>query len=83
VLRARIEAEQPRLARAFYAESVPVPASWPPARVAYLQLSPAYDADAAEAAALGWPVRSLPGQHLDLATRPDEVAAEILALSRL
>ena len=80
-LRARIEAEQPRLARAFYAEAVPVPASWPPARVGYLQLSPAYDADAAEAAARGWPVRSLPGRHLDLATRPAEVAAEILALA--
>jgi hypothetical protein len=79
-LRAAIEAEQPRLARAFYAETVPVPASWPPSQVAYLQLSPAYDGDAAEAAARGWPVRSLPGRHLDLATRPAEVAAAILAL---
>ena len=56
-------------------------ASWPPARVGYLQLSPAYDGDAAEAAARGWPVRSLAGQHLDLATRPTEVAAEIVALA--
>ena len=80
-LRAGIEAEQPRLARAFYDESVPVPGSWPPARVAYLQLSPAYDADAAEAAARGWPVRSLPGHHLDLVTRPAEVAAEMMALA--
>ena len=52
-------------------------------RVAYLHLSPAYDADAAEAAARGWPVRSIPGQHLDLATRPDMVAGEILALAGL
>jgi len=80
-LRGRIEAEQPRLARAFYAEAVPVPASWPPGRVGYLQLSPAYDADAAEAAARGWPVRSLPGRHLDLVTRPAEVAGEILTLA--
>jgi hypothetical protein len=80
-LRARIEAEQPRLARALYDEAVPVPASWPPARVGYLQLSPAYAAEAAEAAARGWPVRVLPGGHLDLATRPEEVAAEILALA--
>jgi hypothetical protein len=82
-VRARIEAEQPRLPRAFYDESVPVPASWPPRRVAYLQLSPAYDADAAEAAARGWPVRSIPGHHLDLAPRPDLVATEILTLTRL
>ena len=80
-LRSAIEAEAPRLTRAFYAEPVPVPASWPPARVGYLQLSPAYDDDAAEAAARGWPVRTLAGQHLDLATRPTEVAAEIVALA--
>ena len=81
-LRAAIAAQAPRLRRDFYAEAVPVPPSWPPARVGYLQLSPAYDADAAEAAARGWPVRTRPGQHLDLATRPAEVAAEILALAR-
>ncbi|MFL6128151.1 MAG: hypothetical protein ACJ73E_03695 [Mycobacteriales bacterium] len=80
-LRAAIAAEAPRLPRAFYAEPVPVPASWPPARVAYLQLSPAYDADAAEAAARGWPVRTLPGRHLDLVSRPAEVAAAITALA--
>jgi hypothetical protein len=28
-------------------------------------------------------VRSIPGQHLDLAARPDLVAAEILTLARL
>lgn len=80
-LRAAIEAEAPRLSRAFHAESVPVPVSWPPGRVGYLQLSPAYDADAAEAAARGWAVRTLPGKHLDLATRPAEVAAGIRALA--
>lgn len=80
-LRAGIEAEQPRLARAFYAEAVPVPASWPPARVGYLQLSPAYDAEAAQAVDRGWPVRRRPGGHLDLATRPAEVAADLLILT--
>ena len=80
-LRAAIEAEASRLPRAFYAEPVPVPASWPPGRVGYLQLSPAYDDDAAQAAVRGWPVRTRAGGHLDLATRPAEVAAEILALA--
>lgn len=82
-LRAAIEAEAPRLPRAFYAEAVPVPPSWPPPRVGYLQLSPAYDADAAEAARRGWPVRTLTGNHLDLATRPAEVTAELTALAGL
>ncbi|HEY6748591.1 MAG TPA: hypothetical protein VI357_23085 [Mycobacteriales bacterium] len=80
-LRARIEADQPRLPLAFWDERVPVPASWPPPRVGYLQLSPAYDAEAAGAADQGWPVRTLPGQHLDLATRPADVAAEIMILA--
>jgi hypothetical protein len=80
-LRARIEADQPRLPPAFWDERVPVPVSWPPPRVGYLQLSPAYEAEAAGAADGGWPVRMLPGEHLDLATRPAEVAAEILALA--
>jgi hypothetical protein len=80
-VRARIEAEQPRLPVAFYDQSVPVPPSWPPARVGYLQLSAGYDADAEGARNSGWAVRSLPGRHLDLATRPDEVAAELLGLA--
>lgn len=80
-LRARIEADQPRLPLAFWDERVPVPASWPPPRVGYLRLSPAYDAEAAAAAEQGWPVRSLPGLHLDLASRPAEVAAELVTLA--
>ena len=80
-LRHAIEADQRPLPVAFYDHSVPVPADWTPPRAGYLRLSPAYAEDAAEAAARGWPVRVLDGQHLDLATRPAEVAAGILALS--
>jgi hypothetical protein len=80
-LRARIEADQPRLARACYAEPVPVPPSWPPARVGYLRLSPAYTADAEQAAARGWPVETRPGTHLDLVTHPAEVVDAILTLA--
>lgn len=80
VLRTAIVAEAPRLRRDFYAEAVPVPADWAPPRVGYLQLSAAYDADAAEAARRGWPVRALLGTHLDMVSRPAEVSAEILAL---
>ncbi len=80
-LRARIAADQPRLPLAFWDERVPVPVSWPPPRVGYLQLSSAYDTEAAGATDAGWPVRTLPGEHLDLATRPADVAAEIIALA--
>jgi hypothetical protein len=79
-LRARIVADEPRLPAAFYDQRVPVPPSWPPPRAGYLRLSPAYESELAEARRLGWPARELAGGHLDLATRPAEVAAEILAL---
>jgi hypothetical protein len=80
-LRQRIEADQPRLPLAFWDERVPVPPSWPPPRVGYLQLSSGYETEAAGATAQGWPVRILAGEHLDLATRPAETATEIVALA--
>lgn len=80
-LRAEIEAEQLGLPLAFYDQAVPVPASWPPPRVGYLQLSPAYAPQAAEAAGHGWPARVRSGGHLDLATHPAEIAALILDLA--
>ena len=79
--RARILAGQPRLSVTFYDQQVPVPASWPPPRVAYLRLSGAYGPEAEEARRLAWPTRERDGAHLDNATRPAEVAAEIVALS--
>jgi hypothetical protein len=80
-LRARIMADQPRLPLAFYDRTVPVPPSWPPPRVGYLQFTAGYDPDAGDARAAGWTVRSRPGEHLDLATRPDRTAADILDLA--
>ena len=41
----------------------------------YVQLSPAYDADAAEAARRGWPVTGDgTGNHLDVAVAPERIA---------
>jgi hypothetical protein len=74
-LRAEVEAEGHRLPGDFYDVAVPVPDSWPEAGARYVQLSPAYDADAAEARARGWPVVGGPGGgHLDVATDPARVA---------
>lgn len=79
-LRRRIERDQARLPAAFHAEPVPVPAGWPQARAAYLQLSPAYDAELAEAAARGWPTAALPGRHLDVAATPGLVLGAVTGL---
>jgi hypothetical protein len=72
-----LEAEQPRLARSFYDLAVPVPGAWPDERVGYLRLSPAYDEHAREAAERGWLVEWRNGHHLELVTRPVDVAERI------
>ncbi|AYY13512.1 alpha/beta hydrolase [Actinobacteria bacterium YIM 96077] len=81
--RQAIEAEQVRLPANFYDEDVPVPDEWG-SDVHYVQLSPAYDEDAAMAAERGWTVTKLPGLHLDIVRRPGDVAAalERVAASR-
>lgn len=79
-LRAGIVRECPRLSTSFYDTALDVPENWSDRRVAYLQLSAAYDPEAAHAAERGWPVRRRAGGHLDTATRPDDVAAAIVDL---
>jgi hypothetical protein len=52
-----------------------VPDRWPEAGARYVQLSAAYDRDAAEAGARGWPVAGgNGGSHLDVATEPGRIA---------
>jgi hypothetical protein len=76
VLRAAIRAEGHELPADFYDVAAPVPDVWPEDGARYVQLSPAYDADAAEARARGWVVAGGPdGAHLDVATDPARVAA--------
>jgi hypothetical protein len=77
-LRAALAADEPRLPTDFYDYAVPVPTGWPPPTVAYVQLSPAYHDDAAEAQRRGWTVRRVAGAHLDLLARPDLVAEAVL-----
>ena len=80
VLRARISAEAPSLPADFYDVAVPVPAAWPDGDVRFVQLSPAYDAAAAEARARGWAVSGDgTGSHLDVARAPAAVAALVTA----
>lgn len=75
-LRAVVRAEGHELPADFYDVAVPVPAGWPEYGARYVQLSAAYDAAAAEARDRGWPVAGDGrGSHLDVATRPGQVAA--------
>ncbi len=73
-LRAEITAEAPSLPLDLYDEAVPVPDAWPDGDVTFVHLSPAYDADAEEAARRGWRVvGDGAGLHTDVATDPDGV----------
>jgi hypothetical protein len=67
----------PRLPLAMFQEIHPPAPMWPDAPGAYLQLSEAYEDEAAKARDLGWPVARQPGHHLTLLTEPGLVAASI------
>jgi pimeloyl-ACP methyl ester carboxylesterase len=79
-LRQRFAARCPRLPLAMFEETDPPAPGWPAAPGGYLQLSEAYDDDAARARDLGWPVRQQPSHHLALLTQPGQVAREIREL---
>ena len=75
-----ITAEQPRLPLAYFQELVPAPAGWDDHPCAYLLFSPAYQDQASRARQRGWPVRSLPGEHLHQIVDPYGVAHALLDL---
>lgn len=79
--RAVVSAELPELPLSYFEEPVPVPPRWAAVGGGFVLLSEAYDAAAAAAAARGWPVERQMGAHLDLVTRPAEVAAAILRVA--
>lgn len=81
-LRAAISRECPRLPITFYDTAIDVPKDWARPWAGYLQLSQAYESQAATAAERGWPVRRRTGRHLDTATRPEEIALDLLDLAR-
>ena len=73
-----IVAEAPEVPLAFLKEPRPTVAWTGPC--SYVKLSPAYDAAAAAARELGWPVVELDSHHLGAVTSPDEVAATLVPL---
>jgi len=73
--------EQPRLPLRYYMEYVPAPAGWDDRRCGYVIFSTAYEGDADRARALGWPVRTVRGEHLHQIVDPDGVTKAIVELA--
>lgn len=84
-LRAALEREMSRLPLSYFESAVPMPESWRRRASAYLLLSPdTYGQSAAEAEALGWPVRAIrDAHHLTIATDPIPVTESLLELESL
>lgn len=79
-MREVVERDQQRLPLSYFEESVSVPADWPARPGAYLAFGDTYAAERASAVAHGWPVTTLPGEHLHMLVDPDGVATAITDL---
>ncbi len=73
-LRSAVVADMPRLPLSYFEGAIPVPNGWTRTSCLYVLLSEAYGEEAAEATSRGWKVCELFGSHLDILTRPEEVA---------
>lgn len=76
-----VAAEEPRLPVSFYEEKLSVPAGWARRPCGYLRLSEGYEAEAAAAGELGWPVRRLSGEHLHMVVDAAGVAEALQSLA--
>jgi hypothetical protein len=73
-LRRAVVAEMPRLPLSYFEAVIPVPSGWTRTSCRYVLLSEAYREEAVEATSRGWQVCEDLGSHLDILTRPVEVA---------
>ncbi len=79
--RATVVADLPELPLSYFDGRVPMPSEWARIDAAYVLLSDPYRSDAAEAAARGWSVKEIPGAHLDIVTRPSDLADVLLEVT--
>jgi hypothetical protein len=79
--RAAMTAQEPRLPLDYYLEQVPAPASWSDRRCGYLRFSAGYESEAELARQRGWPVRTVPGEHLHQLVDPMGVSQVIRELA--
>jgi len=75
--RARVEDEQRRLPLTYFQETLPVPVGWADRPGAYLAFGDTYAVEREAARARGWPVTTLPGEHLHMLIAPEQVASAI------
>jgi hypothetical protein len=73
-LRSAVVADMPKLPLSYFEDVIPVPSGWARTRCRYVLLSEAYREEAAEATSRGWQVCEDLGTHLDILTRPVEIA---------
>jgi len=73
-LRSGVVAEMPKLPLSYFEVLIPVPNRWSRTSCRYVLLSEAYREEAAEATSRGWQVCEHLGSHLDILTRPVEIA---------
>jgi hypothetical protein len=73
-LRGAVVAEIPKLPLSYFEEVIPVPSGWARTSCTYVLLSEAYREEAAGATSRGWLVYEHLGSHLDILTRPVEIA---------
>jgi pimeloyl-ACP methyl ester carboxylesterase len=76
-VRAAVEAEQPRLPATYLTSRVDVPAGWDDVPSTYLAFGDTYAQETDEAAARGWQVFRMAGDHLHMLQDPDTVARAI------
>jgi len=76
-VRKRFAVDCPRVPLAMFEEIHPPAPQWPDAPAAYLQLSEAYQEEAARARELGWPVAEVMSNHLAVVTEPGQVARSL------
>lgn len=76
--RALVLAELPELSISYFEGRPQMPSEWSSIEGAYILLSDPYRPDAAEALSRGWSVTELRGGHLDIVTRPADVAEALL-----
>ena len=80
LVRAAVEADEPRLPLAYFDAEVPTPSGWQSLPAAYLGFGDAYAEEQASAAQRGWPLTTLPGRHLHPLVDPAAVTTAILTL---
>jgi hypothetical protein len=81
-LSAEFSADLPRVPFAYLQAIAPDADAWRSRPAGYVQLSDGYAAEAAEAEALGWPVRREALHHLAMLTHPARVAAVLSEMTR-